>query len=113
METSGVGSTAVVSAGSAGGVWLPALGKFVFRLLGTKKDFEAAPCLQGIFLMDLYFACPAAAPWLELPSLEPGVLTSLTFCAGVMMAAAAAQLSNNNLLNLEHNFFAILTLSFT
>lgn len=113
METSGVGSTAVVSAGSAGGVRLPALGKFVFRLLRTKKDFEAAPCLQGIFLMDLYFACPAAAPWLELPSLEPGVLTSLTFCAGVMMAAAAAQLSNNNLLNLEHNFFAILTLSFT
>lgn len=103
----------MVSAGSAGGVRLPALGKFVFRLLGTKKDFEAAPCLQGIFLMDLSFTCPAPAPWLELPSLESGGLTSLTFRAGVMMAAAAAQLSNNNHLNLENNFSAILTLSFT
>lgn len=103
----------MVSAGSAGGVRLPALGKFVFRLLGTKKDFEAAPCLQGIFLMDLSFACPAPAPSLELSSLESGGLTSLTFRAGAMMAAAAAQLSNNNHLNLEHNFSAILTLSFT
>lgn len=103
----------MVSAGSAGGVQLLALGKSVFRLLRTKNDFESAPRLQGIFLMDRSFACPAPAPWVELPSLEPGGLTRLTFSAGVMMAAAAAQLTNNNHLNLENNFFAILTLSST